>query len=179
MNKAIFLDRDGTINEDVGALYTSSKLVFIPRAIEALKLLQESFQLFIVTNQSGVGKGAFSYDEYIRFNNCFINILKKEGVIIKEAFCCPHVKDDKCACRKPNTYFIEEARKAHNLDISNSCCIGDHPHDMEMAKNAGARSIFLLTGHGIKHRGELSFQPDYVAADLYGAALWIRNRIKS
>src|SRR3989304_8766740 len=102
MNNAIFLDRDGTINEDIGDLYTPEKLVLIPRAIEALKLLQEKFLLFIITNQSGVGKGVFSSDQYMRFNDYFMNTLKKHGVVIKEVFCCPHIKEEKCVCRKPN-----------------------------------------------------------------------------
>jgi histidinol-phosphate phosphatase family protein len=176
MNKAIFLDRDGTINEDVGDLYTPDKLVFIPRAIEALKLLQERYDLFIITNQSGVGKGVFNNDQYIRFNEYFISMLEEHDVVIKEVFCCPHVKEEKCICHKPSPYFIEETRKVYSLDIGNSYCIGDHPHDMEMAEKAGARSIYLLTGHGIKHRGELSFQPDYIANNLYEAALWIMSK---
>jgi len=178
MNKAIFLDRDGTINEDIGHLYTSEKLVFIPKAIEALKLLEERFLLFIITNQSGVGEGIFNDDDYIRFNSYFIEVLKNQGINIKEVFCCLHAKEEKCVCRKPSIYFIEKAKKTYNLDIRNSYCVGDHPHDMEMAKNAGARSIFLLTGHGIKHRQELTFQSDYVVDDLYGAALWIIKMIE-
>ncbi|MFA5410924.1 MAG: HAD-IIIA family hydrolase [Candidatus Omnitrophota bacterium] len=171
MNKAVFLDRDGTINEDIGDLYLPGKLIFISRAIEALKLLQENFLLFIITNQSGVGKGAFRRDEYIRFNDYFINTLKKHGVAIKEVFCCLHIKEEKRICRKPSPYFIEKAKKAYNLDIGNSYSIGDHPHDMEMAKKAGAHSVFLLAGHGTKHKKELSSQPDHIANDLYEAAL--------
>jgi len=175
MNKAIFLDRDGTINEDVGDLYEPEKLIFISQAIEALKLLQEGFSLFIITNQSGVGKDVFSMDEYLRFNDYFMATLKKNGVVIKEVFCCPHIKEEKCICRKPSRYFIEKANRKYNLDIGNSYCIGDHPHDMQMAKKAGTHSVFLLTGHGIKHKEELSSQPDHIASNLYEAALWIRN----
>ncbi len=176
MNKAIFLDRDGTINEDVGDLYLPEKLVFIPRAIEAIQLLGEKFLLFIITNQSGVGKGVFSEDEYRYFNNYFLNKLKESGITIKEVFSCLHKKEEKCICYKPSPYFIEQARKSYGLDISNSYCIGDHPHDIEMAKKAGAYSIYLLTGHGIKHKNELTVQPDHIADNLYQAALWIRNR---
>jgi HAD superfamily hydrolase (TIGR01662 family) len=82
MNKAIFLDRDGTINEDIGDLYIPEKLIFISRAIEALKILQEGFQLFVITNQSGVGKGVFSGDEFARFNDYFVRALKERGVDI-------------------------------------------------------------------------------------------------
>lgn len=176
MNKAIFLDRDGTINEDVGDLYVPENIVFIPRAIEALRLLQEKFLLFIITNQSGVGKGVFSKDEYRHFNHYFINKLKESGITIKEVFSCLHKKEEKCVCYKPSPYFIQQAKKDYSLDISNSYCIGDHPHDIEMAKRIGAHSIFLLTGHGTKHKGELTAQPDHIADNLYQAALWIRNR---
>jgi histidinol-phosphate phosphatase family protein len=176
MNNAVFLDRDGTINEDIGELYLPEKLVFIPRAIEALKLLQEKFLLFIITNQSGVGKGLFSSNEYRRFNDYYINLLKESDITIKEVFSCLHKKEEKCICYKPSSYFIEQAKKGYNLDISNSYCIGDHPHDIEMAGRVDAHSIFLLTGHGIKHKSELTAQPDYIADNLYQAALWIRNR---
>ncbi|MFC1666991.1 D-glycero-alpha-D-manno-heptose-1,7-bisphosphate 7-phosphatase [Candidatus Omnitrophota bacterium] len=175
MNNAVFLDRDGTINEDIGDLYIPEKLVFIPQAIEALQLLQEKFLLFIITNQSGVGKGVFSRDKYGIFSDYFINTLKESGIAIKEVFSCLHTKEEKCICHKPSPYFIEQAKKTHNLDFSNSYCIGDHPHDIEMAKRVGAHSVFLLTGHGIKHREELSSQPDHIANNLYEAALWIRN----
>ena len=179
MNKAIFLDRDGTIDEDIGDLYTPEKLVFIPRAIEALKLLQEKFVLFIATNQSGVGKGVFSSDEYARFNKYFMEKLEEYEVDIKEIFCCPHIKEEACICRKPSPYFIEKAKTAYNLDINDSYCIGDHPHDIEMAKKAGTHSVFLLTGHGIKHKEELLSQPDHIANNLYEEALWVKNNISS
>jgi len=176
MNKAIFLDRDGTINEDIGDLYLAEKLIFISQAIEALQLLQEEFLLFIITNQSGVGKGVFSGEEYIRFNDYFINKLKESGITIKEVYSCLHRKEEKCICHKPNPYFIAQAKKTYDLDIVNSYCIGDHPHDIEMAKRVGAHSVFLLTGHGIKHKEELLCQPDHIANNLYEAALWIRNK---
>ncbi len=176
MNRAVFLDRDGTINEDVGNLYLPEKLVFIPRAIEALKLLQEKFLLFIITNQSGVGKGTFTSEQYSRFNDYFINTLKQFGVTIKDVFSCLHKKEEKCICYKPSPYFIEQVRNRYGIDISNSYCIGDHPHDIEMAQRVGAQSIYLLTGHGIKHQNEIIDQPDYIADNLYQAALWIRSK---
>ncbi|RKY30218.1 MAG: hypothetical protein DRP74_07475, partial [Candidatus Omnitrophota bacterium] len=176
LNKAIFLDRDGTINEDVGDLYLPEKLIFIPRAIEALKILQKEFLLFIITNQSGVGKGVFKKEEYSRFNSYFINRLEEFGITIKEVFSCLHAKEERCICCKPNPHFIQQAKKKYGLDISNSYCIGDHPPDIKMAKIAGAHSIFLLTGHGDKHKNELIVQPDCIADNLYLAALWIKNR---
>ena len=173
MNKAIFLDRDGTINEDVGNLFLPEDLVFIPQAIEALHLLKQQFELFIITNQSGVGKGAFSRDEYNRFNEFFLNTLKEKGILIKEVFTCLHAKEEQCDCYKPSSYSIEQAEIKYGIDVRNSYCIGDHPHDVEMAEKVNAHSIYLLSGHGIKHRHELSFQPDHIADDLYQAAQWI------
>lgn len=111
MNRAVFLDRDGTINEDVGDFCIPEKLAFIPRALEALKILQNEFLLFIITNQSGIGKNLFTEKEFLEFNVYFINCLKSAGVSIKQVYYCPHIKEENCICRKPNPYFIKEAKK--------------------------------------------------------------------
>jgi len=179
MNKAIFLDRDGTINEDVGDLYSSDKLIFIPRAIEALKILQQRFLLFIVTNQSGIGKNVFSKDEYLLFNEYLIRLLNSYGVTIAQVYYCPHRKEESCICRKPNQYFINEAEKRYSIDVRSSYVIGDHPHDAEMACNAGARSVYLLTGHGKKHIEELTIKPNFIADDIFEASLWIMSRVNA
>jgi histidinol-phosphate phosphatase family protein len=176
MHKAIFLDRDGTVNEDVGDLYSPNKLIFIPGAIEALRSLQQKFLLFIVTNQSGIGKNIFSEDEYLKFNEHFIRLLNNCGVTIKQAYCCPHRKEEDCICRKPNQYFIREAEKRYGIDVPSSYVIGDHPHDAEMAYRVRAGSVYLLTGHGRKHLQELNFEPDFIADDIFEASLWIMSR---
>jgi D-glycero-D-manno-heptose 1,7-bisphosphate phosphatase len=179
MQRAIFLDRDGTINEDVGDLYSPDKLIFIPHAIEALKILQQSFILFIVTNQSGIGKNAFSEKKFLQFNKYFLRLLNSYGVNIRQVFYCPHMKEENCDCRKPNPYSIKKAEKEYRLDLLNSYVIGDHPHDVEMAYNVGAGSIYLLTGHGKKHIQELNIKPDFIANDIFEATLWIMNRINN
>lgn len=176
MNKAIFLDRDGTINEDVGDLYSPDKLIFIPRAIEALRCLQQRFLLFIVTNQSGIGKNVFSKDDYLKLNEYFIRRLNGSGVTIREVYYCPHRKEENCICRKPNQYFIREAESKYGIDVPNSYVIGDHPHDAEMACKVGAGSVYLLTGHGKKHLQELDFEPDFIADDIFEASRWIRSK---
>ena len=99
--------------------------------------------------------------------------LKEAGVRILEVRHCPHAKKDRCICHKPSPYFIEKFCAKYEIDVRQSFCIGDHPHDIEMAKRCGARSVYLLTGHGAKHRGELISKPDHIAADLYEAAVWI------
>jgi histidinol-phosphate phosphatase family protein len=170
INKAVFLDRDGTINEDVGDLYLMDKLVILPNAFEALKILQEHFLLFVVTNQSGIGKKIFSEKQYLEFNNYFETLLKNKGIHITHIYCCPHIKEDNCLCRKPQPYFLLKAEADYVIDLKNSFVIGDHPHDMDMAHRVGAYSVYVLTGHGKKHIHELIRKPSFVADDIYVAA---------
>lgn len=173
MHSAIFLDRDGTINEDVGDLFSPDRLVFIPRAIEALKILQQRFILFIVTNQSGIGGNAFTEEIFLAFNVHYLRVLDSHGIHIREVYYCPHRKEENCFCRKPSVYFVKNAEKTHKLDLRSSYVIGDHPHDVEMACGAGAGSVYVLTGHGKKHFRELKTRPDLIAKDIFEAALLI------
>lgn len=172
--RAIFLDRDGTINEDVGELFTIDKLLFIPSAIDALKLLRERFLLFIITNQAGIAKGSFTESEFLKFNKQYIDILNKEGIKIEEVFYCPHSENNNCICRKPKTYFIDIARKKYNLNLGKSFIVGDHPSDVELGSKTGMKSIFLLTGHGSKHLHEIKNNRQYlISENIYNAALLI------
>ena len=178
MKKAVFLDRDGTINEDIGDLFLPDKLILIPRAIEALKLLQEQFELFIVTNQPGIGRGIFSEKEYLAFNEYYQEVLAKEGITIKMTYCCPHEKKEKCRCRKSSDYFLKDAETEFNICLEDSYVIGDHPHDIEMGIRGNAGTVYLLTGHGQKHKKEMVVNPDHIAENLYGAATWIIEKQK-
>jgi D-glycero-D-manno-heptose 1,7-bisphosphate phosphatase len=178
INTAIFLDRDGTINEDVGDLCDIKKLNFIPGAIDALKILQKYFLLFIITNQSGINKGIFTEKEFLEFNAFFLNCLEKENIKIQKVYFCPHTTEQNCECKKPKIFFITEIKKKYNVDLNNSYTIGDHPHDVEMGQNAGTKSIYLLTGHGTKHLGQLKSKPVFVAKNLYDATLWILKNEK-
>lgn len=125
MHRAIFLDRDGTINEDVGDLYSAERLIFIPRAIEALDILQQHFILFIITNQSGIGKQVFSEETFLKFNEYFIQLLNSYGITIQHVFYCPHTKEDNCVCRKPKQYFIREAETRYDIDVRSSIAVQD------------------------------------------------------
>lgn len=174
--KAIFLDRDGTINEDVGYLYKIKDLVLIPGAIEAMKLLQDEFLLFIITNQQGISQKEFSESDFIDFNSSFIKLLEEKGVLITEVYFCPHTKVENCICRKPSAYFIEKAEKDYDLDIKESYIIGDHPSDIETSLNIDINTIYLLSGHGSKHLNQLRLQPDHIAVDLYNAAIWVNTK---
>jgi D-glycero-D-manno-heptose 1,7-bisphosphate phosphatase len=177
--KAIFLDRDGTINEDIGDLFKTPDLEFIPGAIKAMKMLQEKYLLFIITNQVGIGKGSFTEEEFIKFNRQFLDILKSKGINIQELYYCPHKPEDGCICRKPKNHYIEIARQKYNLDLKESFIIGDHPSDVETGKYANMTGIFLLTGHGKKHLHEIKENGKCLIMDnLYSAALHIVGKEK-
>jgi len=152
---AIFLDRDGTIIEDQGHLRDPSEVVFFTETFEALQKLQKYYQLFIVTNQSGIAKGVVSQNDVDRVNVHIATTLAEEGITITDMYICPHERLNNCDCIKPKPYFLQKAAKDYHIDLQQSFVVGDHPCDVQLAKNVGARGIFVLTGHGRKHVAEL------------------------
>ena len=179
MKKAVFLDRDGTINEDVGYICSRDKLEFIPQSLEALRMLQQEYTLFIVTNQSGVARGYFSEEDLVKFNKEFEEILSQEGITIEKTYYCPLMGDEECCdCHNPSPLFLEQAKEEFTIDLKSSYVVGDHPHDVEFGQQVGATTIYLLTGHGQKHRKELVDinPPHLIANNLYEATLWIIER---
>lgn len=173
MNRAVFLDRDGVLNDDSGYVYKTEDLRIFPDVFEALKLLKKDFLFFIVTNQSGINKGYYTEEDFIKFNNLLVSVLMKKGIIIEKTFCCPHTREEKCDCAKPNVRYAKEVQEEYYIDLSKSFVIGDHPHDVEFGKNAGCKSIYMTTGHGEKHLEELDVKPDFIANNLLEAAKWI------
>ncbi len=173
MSKAIFLDRDGTINEDMGYICSPQQFHLIDQAVEALLILQGSFRLFIVTNQSGVARGYFSEEHLKSFNRYVEDLLFKKGIEIQKTYYCPHLINENCVCHKPSSYFLKKAAEEFVVNLRQSYVIGDHPHDVEMAHNVDAKGIYVLTGHGRKHHHELKSIPDHIADNLYDASRWI------
>jgi D-glycero-D-manno-heptose 1,7-bisphosphate phosphatase len=173
MHKAIFLDRDGTINEDLGYAHKIKDFKFCEGAVEGLRMLHE-YVLFIITNQSGIGRGYFKEDDMHEFNKHMLDLLRKEGIEIKKIYHCPHSPDQDCDCRKPNPSSIINAKKEFDIDLGKSYVIGDHASDIMLAKNAGCGSVYLLSGHGVKHLEETrKVKPDYIGINLKQAAEWI------
>jgi D-glycero-D-manno-heptose 1,7-bisphosphate phosphatase len=152
---AVFLDRDGTIIEDRGHLRDPSDVVFFPETFEALQKLHKYFLLFIVTNQVGVAEGIITLGDVNRVNDYIVTVLRERGIVVTDVYVCPHRRGDKCPCIKPKSYFLEKAARYYGVDLGMSFAIGDHPHDVQLAGNAGVRGIYVLTGHGHKHLGEL------------------------
>ena len=172
-NKAIILDRDGTLIEDKNYAYKIEDFEILDGVIEGLKLLQNNFFFFIVTNQSGIGRGYYSIQDFQNFNNHLINILKKQEIEILKTYFCPHLKEAECECRKPKTKFIADIIKEFKIDIKESWMIGDHPSDIQFGINAGCRTIFLTTGHGDRHLEELKslrIKPTLICDNFLGAA---------
>ena len=155
VRRAVFLDRDGTIIEDHGYLSDPAQVVFLSDTVPALTRVQEYYDLFIVTNQSGVAKGLINSRDVERVNAHVLSHLGASGVRIVETYVCPHARDNGCRCMKPNPYFLQKAEADYGIDLRLSYVIGDHPHDMEFAENGGAKGIYVLTGHGTQHRAEL------------------------
>lgn len=175
MNRAIFLDRDGTIHEDRGYVARVSDIRLFPETIRALQLLQENNLLFIVTNQAGIGMGLLEEYAVDRLHEELCALLRKQHISIEKIYCCPHTPDTECCCRKPKPFFAQQAARDFHLDLNGSYMIGDHPGDIGFGTHAGMRTVYMLTGHGTKHRDHLEQDPDFIAADLYQAAVWIRE----
>jgi D-glycero-D-manno-heptose 1,7-bisphosphate phosphatase len=175
---AVFLDRDGTIIEDGGHLRAPSEVVFFADTVPALARLQKQYRLFIVTHQAGVAKGLMSADEAARVNDYVVGELRRHGIVITRVYCCPHDRKEGCVCIKPKPYFLQEAVRAYGVDAAGSFAVGDHPHDVAFAENAGATGVYVLTGHGVRHRHDLPPNRTVVSG-IREAADWIlgtRNR---
>ncbi len=149
---AVFLDRDGTIIEDRGDLSDPGEVVWYEDTVSSLLRLSHFLDLFIVTNQSGVAKGKISLEDVDRVNAYVSSYLAQHGIPIAAIYVCPHEQASGCQCKKPSPYFLGKAEEDFRLDLRRSFVVGDHPHDVELAKNAGATGIYVLTGHGRKHR---------------------------
>ncbi len=141
-NKAIFLDRDGTINVEKNYLYKISDFEFLPGAIDALKLLQSAgYLLIIVTNQSGIARGYYKEEDYEKLNEWMLEELKANEISIDAVYYCPHHPEAKikkykanCTCRKPGIGLFEQAVKDFDIDLSKSYSIGDKMRDCVICK---------------------------------------------
>ncbi|MHA1987179.1 MAG: D-glycero-alpha-D-manno-heptose-1,7-bisphosphate 7-phosphatase [Promethearchaeota archaeon] len=176
--KAVILDRDGVLIEDKDFAYKIEDLEILPGVIKGLKMLQQKFKFFIVTNQSGIGRGYYTEEDFHKFNNHLIELLKIEKIKILKTFFCPHLREDSCDCRKPKTKFVEEIVDEFNVDIKKSWMFGDHPSDIQFGINGGCKTVFLTTGHGDRHVGELkslNIDPTIISNNFLSAVQEILN----
>jgi histidinol-phosphate phosphatase family protein len=175
--KAVFLDRDGTINEEINYLSKIEELKVLPKVPSAIKLLNENgFLVIIITNQSGVARGIFTIGTLNEINEHLINTLRSEGAKIDGIFICPHHPDSGCDCRKPKTGLLKKAALEFKINMSSSYMIGDKYTDLKTGVNSGCKTILVLTGYGREETEKMDdwdFKPDFVAGDLFEAAKWI------
>lgn len=152
---AVFLDRDGTINEEVGYLNHISRLKILPGVPKAIKLLKEAgFKVFVITNQSGPSRGYFPASLVDEIHKEIQRRLKSKGTFIDDFFVCLHHPEENCSCRKPKTGLLERAFSRYELDPQKSYVIGDKLIDIELARNFNLKGILVLTGYG---RGEAEY----------------------
>jgi len=166
MNKAVFLDRDGTINKEVDYLSRIEEFEFLPSAVKALvKLSKSSYKIIVITNQSGVARGYFTEVALGKIHGHMVEELKANGARVDGIYVCPHHPDENCDCRKPKTGLIRKAEKDFNLDVKNSYIVGDSTKDVQTGINAGCKTILVKTGYGGKDK-LYDVKPDYVVKDL-------------
>ncbi len=188
---AVFLDRDGTINEQMGYINHLSRFVLLPGVAEAIRLLNERrFRVIVVSNQSGVARGYFPIELVHKVHAHMQALLAAEGARVDGVFFCPHheraVVDafrQPCTCRKPQIGLINQARARFDIDMGCSYVVGDRCIDLEMAHRAGLAGILVRTGYG---HGEMDHvlphsrvQPVLAAENLLEAAQWIVERPKA
>ncbi len=187
---AVFMDRDGTITEEVGYINHVDRLKLLPRSAGAIRLLNEAGILAVCTsNQAGVARGYFPLSLVHEVNDRLVELLARDGARLDAIYFCPHHKDGvvsefrlDCSCRKPRIGMIEKAARDLDIDVAASYVVGDKYTDVEFARNAGCTAIMVKTGYG---KGELELfgdawehKPDFVAEDLYDAVEWILRREK-
>jgi D-glycero-D-manno-heptose 1,7-bisphosphate phosphatase len=184
-NRAIFLDRDGTLNEEDGYITSPEQFRLYNFAAEAVRLINQSgWKAIVLTNQSGVARDYFTEATLIEIHERMKESLRLQGARIDAIYYCAHHPDYgsppyrlDCDCRKPKPGLTERAARDFNLDLNRCYAIGDRYRDIEAGHAAGARSVMVMTGFG---RGEYETvrqrwprQPDHVAEDLLEAVKWI------
>lgn len=159
MQKALFLDRDGVINEEIDFLHRVEDLVYLPGIFELCEEFQKrNFLIFIITNQSGIARGLFSEEDFKILMNQIEGDFRDRGILITKTYHCPHLEEisGECECRKPRPGMILKAANEFDLDLKNSVLIGDSPRDIQAGMAAGLQKNFLLGCESIK-QGVLSW----------------------
>lgn len=174
-NRAIFLDRDGTMAIDVPYCSRPEDFELFPNTARAIKLLNEhDYKVIVITNQSGVARGYFTEDTLGRIHQKMLGKLAEEGARIDGIYYCPHHPNDNCECRKPKPKMVMQAVSEHDIDLKQSFMVGDKPLDIQLGKNVGCRTVLIPA-----NTGETEVEPgspDYTASDLLQAVLWIINQ---
>jgi len=191
-NIAVFLDRDGTINEEVGYLDSLDKFKIIPCAYEAIRLINESgMKAVVISNQAGVARGLFTEDFVKITHEHLLAALRQKKAHIDNFYYCPHhptegikIYRQNCNCRKPAPGMLLQAAQDLNIDLTKSYLVGDRFRDMEAAKKVGVKGVLVKTGYGQKllqddgpDEATEEGKPDFIAADILEAVRWILDQV--
>ena len=152
--KTIFLDRDGVINKEVGYLHKIEDFKFINGVFEACRYFQSlDYQIIVVTNQSGIGRGYYDKDAFHVVNSWMLEQFKNKRIEILDVFFCPHTPESNCDCRKPKPGMFNQANEKHDIDMEKSWMIGDKEADVAAANAAGIQNTILVkSGHAIDEK---------------------------
>ncbi len=182
--RAVFIDRDGTLTEEVGYVNHPRRLRLLPRSADAVRRLNRAgVPVVVVTNQAGVARGYFSEDVLRAVNRELEAQLKAAGAHLDGLYVCPHHPTEgtppwraECECRKPKPGMLLRAADDLGLDLARSVMVGDKASDLEVAPRAGMQSVLVLTGYGVGEweyrRSTFTVEPDHVADDLLDAVEW-------
>lgn len=179
---AVFLDRDGVINEELGYLHDPEDIHLIAGSASAIHRINElSIPVIVVSNQSGVARGYFLESHVGKFNDALSQELKKENARIDKFYYCPHHPEGRgsymknCDCRKPRHGLLLQASLDFNVDLKRCVVIGDKASDIGAGVSAGCQTVLVMTGHGEKELASWNqpFQPGHVTKDLQGAVEWL------
>lgn len=181
-NRAIFIDRDGTINLDVHYLDDPDKFEMYPGVGEGVKKLKDSgFKVIVITNQSGIARGYFTEKQLSDIHERMKKEFQEFDVMLDGIYYCPHHPDDNCNCRKPNTGLFEKAIREHNIDVKKSYMLGDKILDVGAGKKIGARTVLVpepnMREEILSKKKEWGYNPDYTADDFMGAVKWILRNL--
>ena len=189
-NIGVFIDRDGTISEEVGYVNHLSRYQVYPWTAEAVRNLNEAgLKVIVVTNQAGVARGYFKEELVTQVHEKLVTEMTQAGARFDAIYYCPHHPSvgeapyrQSCNCRKPKTGMVERAAAEFGIDVTRSFVIGDRYGDIEFAHNAGARSIFVLSGYGLGEyeyqRHSWKHQPEWIAKDLLEASHLVLQAIR-
>ncbi len=149
LRPGVFLDRDGTINEDRGYIGDPADVVLIDGAAEAIRRLNRlGVPVIVLTNQSGIGRGYYNRTDLVAVNKRLSELLEEKGAHVDGIYWCPHRPDENCECRKPGTKLLEDAADEHGIDLARSVMVGDKISDLELARRVGMKRVLVLTGYG-------------------------------
>ncbi|MDD5382045.1 MAG: D-glycero-beta-D-manno-heptose 1,7-bisphosphate 7-phosphatase [Candidatus Margulisbacteria bacterium] len=181
MNKAVFLDRDGTIVEDVGYLNTPEQIKFIPGSIAAIKKLNEAgYKVVVITNQAGVARGLVTEDMLQTIDKTLHKWILNGGAHLDGLYYCPHHPEhgvypykQVCECRKPHPGLIKRAARDLKIDLARSYMVGDKATDIEAGKRAEIKTVFVMSGRGREEKQNFKEKPDHITNNLLEAVDWI------